>query len=254
MRALSTSQGALNCALRFQARQSALATLACPCGALAPLSSRLERRDALGAAAELSAGSASSVENLREASRKSRGATGGARAGLEKRPATGARAFEPESLQRAGEAPRGANKCFFPLKSDPTIGHLVAPSKRKSKEQSERDWLKALEAPRELAGQLGQERGAQQLLLEAPKNITASHDLAALLNRNPWREPRAQLEAKERLPEQSAALAQKAAAAPAPNLLLGRAHSKVQQFQREVDNFMPVIRRKKSFARHFRKC
>ena len=256
MRVLSANQRASNYVSCCQTRQSVLATFAFA-GMLVVLSFRLEWHDTFATSADLSMNSISNTKHLRESNRQNDVAKilGEHEVGdtITSLLSTHEHAFEPENLQRTDKVPCGANKCFFPLKSDPTIGYLVAPSKRKSKEQSEQDWFKTLEASWELAEQLEHEYDIQQFLLEAPKNITISHNLAALLNRNLWRESRAKFETKERFPEQSIAFIQKVSTAPTPNLLFGCAHSKVQQFQREVDKFIPLIRRKKRFARHFRK-
>jgi hypothetical protein len=215
---------------------------------LVVLGFRLKWHDTFGTSADLSMNSFSTNKNVRESKRN--------RVSAEKLRDTHfeySTAFQSDNLQRIDKVFCGANKCFFPLKSDPKIGYLVAPSKRQSKEQSETDWFRTLEASWELAEQVEREYDIQQFLLEAPINITISHDLAAHLNRNLWRESRAKFERKERFPEQSTAFIQKVKTAPTPNLLFGCAHSKVQQFQREVDEFIPLIRRKKRFARHFRK-
>jgi hypothetical protein len=226
----------------YQTRQSVLSRFAFA-AMLAVLGFRLEWHDTFATSAELSMNSISKRKNVR----------GSKKFGDTRVTPFDVHAFEPENIQRTDKVPCGANKCFFPLKSDPTIGYLVASSERNSKEQSEEDWFKTLEASWELAKQLEREYDIQQFLLEAPKNITISHNLAARLNQNLWRESRAKFETKERFPEQSIAFIQKVATAPTPNLLFGCAHSKVKQFQREVDEFVPLIRRKKHFARHFRK-
>jgi len=162
-------------------------------------------------------------------------------------------AFQPENLLLSERVPCGANKCFFRLKSDPNIGYLVAPSIRLSKEQAETDWFKTLEASWQLAEYLVREYEIKQFLLEAPRNITITSDLATHLNQNLWLESKARMQKSERFPEGSTAFIQKVQTAPTPNLLVGCAPSKVRQFRRQVDEFIPSIKRKKRFARRFTK-
>lgn len=162
-------------------------------------------------------------------------------------------AFDPENLQRTDRVPCGANKCFFPLKSDSSIGFLVAPSERLSKHQSKTEWFKTIEASWEFAEHLKSEHDIKHFLLGPPMNVTISHSLAAILNQNLWRESKAKFLTKERFPEGSTAFIQKVKTAPTPNLLFGCANSKVQQFQREKDEFIPLIKRKRRFARRFTK-
>ena len=162
--------------------------------------------------------------------------------------------FQPENLLLSNRVPCGANKCFFPLKSNPQIGYLVAPSKRKSDKErkSSTAWFRTLEASWQLAEYLENEYDIRQFLLEPPRSITVTNHLASHLNRNLWRESQSKMLTKDRYPEGSTAFIQKVQTAPTLNLLIGCAPSKVRQFQQDVDEFLPSIERRNSFASNFK--
>lgn len=57
----------------------------------------------------------------------------------------------------------------------------------------------------------------------------------------------------ERFPVGSSAFIQKVEVAPNPNILIGCAKSKIKQFERDFEQFIPSIKQKKRFARKFTK-
>mmetsp|Transcript_26729 Transcript_26729/g.77077 ORF Transcript_26729/g.77077 Transcript_26729/m.77077 type:complete len:648 (-) Transcript_26729:1032-2975(-) len=171
-------------------------------------------------------------------------------------------AFLPENIKDTDKIKCGANKCFFELRAHDNIGYLATPSKRSyPSKQSEEAWFESLQAAWDLEKQLGEKYGILHFALEPPRSLTISKEFEGL-NEKLWRDDkqeyarvlRSRNSKKYRLnfPSQSTAYIQKMKKAPSPNLLIGCANSKVQQFKKEVADFLPLIDDKKRFAREFK--
>lgn len=163
--------------------------------------------------------------------------------------------FAAENLKTTDKVPCGANKCYFASKYAGDVGYLVTPSfRRNATKQSERSWFKTLQLSWDLAQQLQDTYGIKHFLLGPPKNISISNpNLAKTLNRNLWSERQGKYYETDRYPMGSNAYIQKVKTAPVPNLLFGCLETKVDQFQRDVEDFSPLIAEKGLFSTTFAK-
>lgn len=160
--------------------------------------------------------------------------------------------FQLENLDTSKRVPCGANKCFFQLKTDVTVGYLVQPDVfRYDTNTSPDELFKTLEVSWEFAEQLRRNHGIKHFLLEAPTKIQIDKGLAKQLNSNIWSEARGVQYDTDRFREGSTAFIQKVRLAPKPNLIIGCTASKREQFKRNAGAFLAQVNDKKGFARHF---
>jgi len=160
--------------------------------------------------------------------------------------------FQLKNLDTSRRVPCGANKCFFRLNTDPTIGYLVQPDVFRYDKQTSPDQLfRTLEVSWELAEQLRTKHDIKHFLLEPPNKVKINKKLAKQLNANIWSEARGVQYDEPRFPKGSTAFIQKVRLAPEPNLIIGCTSSKRAQFQRSVDVFLAQVIDKKAFARQF---
>jgi len=171
--------------------------------------------------------------------------------------------FLPEKMKETDKIKCGANKCFFELRVNKNIGYLATPSKRPyPSKQSEKAWFESLQASWDLEKQLEEKYGILHFALEPPRKVSISKEFEGL-NKKLWRDDKQEYarvllkrnSKKYRLnfPLGSTAYIQKMIKAPTQSLLIGCANSKVQQFRKQVGDFLPLIDDKKSFAREFKR-
>jgi len=169
--------------------------------------------------------------------------------------------FQTKNLVSAERVPCGAYKCFYALKSDPSLGYLVAPltTPRILKNMgSEDDWYDMLVKSWHYAEHLRRENNIKHFLLAPPTNVTVSKGLASRLNKNLWNVGHGvaydgRYDKGERYKVGSTAFIQKVKTAPEPNLLIGIQFHKHKTFKQQLGEFLSSVNDKEEFGRRFSK-
>jgi hypothetical protein len=129
-------------------------------------------------------------------------------------------------------------KCFFPLKSNSTIGYLVAPATQHRASSSQ--VLKAMYVSYDYAVYLQDKYKIEHFLLSNIMKLTILTDHASHLNLNLWNEDFDKMYKKEQehYPEGSMLFVQKAKTAPEPHLLLGCLPDKLLNFKKALKRIL----------------
>lgn len=160
--------------------------------------------------------------------------------------------FRLKNLDVSKRVPCGANKCFFRLKTDPTVGYLVQPDVfRYDKRTSPEQLFHTQVVSWEFAEQLRTEHGIHHFLLEPPSKVKVTKKLARKLNANIFSEAREVKYKKRRFPRGSTAFIQKVRLAPEPNIIFGSTPTKRAYFKRNADEFLEKVSDKEAFLKRF---